>query len=345
MSPAGPIKGAIALANGIAGFRDVTLISVKSGPGASAFIDPRVKKFSLAHMSGGWVGKLRAYQRLLAAAGDRTKVGSISMCFSADLINRFCHEQAITCASVRGNLRENYKYDYGIPGLALAFLHMQILKKIDQVTALSYAMAQQLSECLGRLPVVIGNFVDEAPLEVFRARRASGAGVRIVFVGNLSRRKRPDLAVKAIEVLGPSTRLDVIGDGPLRFELEKMVKKNSYSEQVIFHSHLPQPWSLVAKADALVLPSASEGIARAALEALYLGVPCVLRDVDGNRELIRPGYNGALFNNVKDLPAAIRAAVAINDRALGQKRVSLLPEAFRQEYNVSKYLHLIEKKG
>ncbi|NBS07027.1 MAG: glycosyltransferase [Verrucomicrobia bacterium] len=267
------------------------------------------------------------------------------MCFSADLINRFCHEQAITCASVRGNLRENYKYDYGIPGLALAFLHMQILKKIDQVTALSYAMAQQLSECLGRLPVVIGNFVDEAPLEVFRARRASGAGVRIVFVGNLSRRKRPDLAVKAIEVLGPSTRLDVIGDGPLRFELEKMVKKNSYSEQVIFHSHLPQPWSLVAKADALVLPSASEGIARAALEALYLGVPCVLRDVDGNRELIRPGYNGALFNNVKDLPAAIRAAVAINDRALGQKRVSLLPEAFRQEYNVSKYLHLIEKKG
>lgn len=344
LSPAGPIKGAIALANGLAGIRDVTLISVKSGPGANAFIDPRVKQLSLAHVSGGWVGKLRAYQRLLAEAGGRAQAGSISMCFSADLINRFCRAQSLTCASVRGNLHENYKYDYGIPGLALALLHMQILKKFDQVTALSCAMAKQLFRHLKRLPEVIGNFVDEASLESFRVGRASGSGVRIVFVGNLSRRKQPDLAVKAMEVLGPSAHLDLIGDGPLRAKLEKNTRQKSCTAQTTFHGHLPKPWSLVAKADALVLPSVSEGIARAALEALYLGVPCVLRDVDGNRELIRPGYNGALFNNVKDLPAAIRTAVTINERALGQKRVSLLPEAFRQEYNVSKYLHLMEKK-
>ena len=98
----------------------------------------------------------------------------------------------------------------------------------------------------------------------------------------------------------------------------------------------------MAKSLALVLPSASEGISRAALEALYLGVPCVLRDVDGNRELIRPGHNGALFKKNEELASAILAALAISNRTLGQTRESLLPEIFRQEYAASKYIRLME---
>ena len=344
LSPAGPVKGAIALANGMAGIRDVTLVSVKPGPGANAFLDSRVKQLSLAHVSGGWAGKLRAYQRLLSAAGGREHVASISLCFSADLLNRFCHAQAFTCASVRGNLQENYRFDYGVSGAALAFVHMQILRGFDQVTALSSAMATQLARHLGPSPEVIGNFVDEVVLEAHRQLQPSGAGLRLVFLGNLVRRKQPDLAVQAIGALGPRARLDVIGDGPLRGELEQLVRRADLDKQIVFHGYLADPLPWVAKADVFVLPSFSEGIARAALEALHLGVPCVLRDVDGNRELIRPRHNGALFTRNEDLPDAVRAAAAIAVTPNSRSRESLLPDAFRQKSAVDKYLHLVESR-
>ena len=127
------------------------------------------------------------------------------------MINRFCCAQAFTCASIRGNLFENYKYDYGAFGLALASFHMRLLRGFDQVTALSFAMANQLTKYLGHAPEVIGNFVDEAALEPYRSIHDSRQGLRVVFVGSLSRRKQPDLVINAIEALGSSARLDIAG--------------------------------------------------------------------------------------------------------------------------------------
>lgn len=342
LSPAGPIKGAFALANGLVATRAVTLVSVKPGPGADAFLDPRVQVRSLSDLPGGWLGKLQAYRRLLAAAGGRARVASVSMCFSADLINRFCGRQAFTCASVRGNLHVNYRFDYGPPGTAFAHAHMQILRGFDRVTALSSSMAQQLARYLKRPPEVIGNFVDEAALEPYRLPGADTRGTRLVFVGSLSHRKQPSMAVRALRQLDPSIRLDLIGDGPLRAEVEKTACVSGLGGRVICRGHMADPLPVVAAADVFVLPSVSEGIARAALEALYLGVPCVLQDVDGNRELIEPGRNGALFSGEEDLPRALREALAIAEVACGKARQSLLPEIFTQKYAIHQYLQLIE---
>lgn len=340
----GPIKGALALANGLSEHLNVILVAIKSSSGVNSPIHPGIGVISLEHISGGWRGKIKAYLQHLMAAGGRKNVVSISMCFSADLINRFCCAQAFTCASVRANLFENYKYDYGAFGLALASFHMRLLRGFDQVTALSFAMANQLTKYLGHAPEVIGNFVDEAALEPYRSIHDSRQSLRFVFVGSLSRRKQPDLAVQALGVLGPHARLDIIGDGPLRGELEQLVRRLGLGKQIVFHGYLADPLPWVAKADVFVLPSFSEGIARAALEALHLGVPCVLRDVDGNQELIRPRHNGALFTRNEDLPDAVRAAAAIAVTPNGRSRESLLPEAFRQKSAVDKYLHLVESR-
>ncbi|NBR71216.1 MAG: hypothetical protein EBT75_03825 [Proteobacteria bacterium] len=71
----------------------------------------------------------------------------------------------------------------------------------------------------------------------------------------------------------------------------------------------------------------------------------MLRDVDGNRELIRKGRNGALFKRNEDTPAAILAALAMSDRTLGQTLESLLPEFFRQAYVIAKYICLMEGRA
>ena len=68
-SPSGPVKGAYALANALVKERDVTLVSLKPGPGVSATLDSRVIQLSLAGVNAGWTGWVRAYRAKLEAAG------------------------------------------------------------------------------------------------------------------------------------------------------------------------------------------------------------------------------------------------------------------------------------
>lgn len=342
-SPSGPIKGAYALANALAPLRRVVLVFLKHGPGVDAPLDERVEVVSLAQTPGGWHARLGAYRDLLRKEGGRNKAGSISMCFSADWINRFCRNQAVICASVRGNLLENYRLDYGWPGTFLALGHLLALRTFDHVVAMTSSMAEQIRSVSAVRSQVIGNFVDEAALERYRQNDPIMSGaLRFVFVGSLSRRKQPELIIAAMEKLREQdAQLDVLGAGPLREELEGLLVSKGLQGRVRLHGQVADPFSVVASADVFVLPSRSEGASRAALEALYLGVPCVLRDVDGNFELLAVPEAGTLFSQDEDLAEAmLRAAMFARARPV---KTSLLPLAFRQESAACQYLALLEQ--
>jgi glycosyltransferase involved in cell wall biosynthesis len=119
-----------------------------------------------------------------------------------------------------------------------------------------------------------------------------------------------------------------------------LVQKRGWQRQVHLHGQVTNPYPLVASADAFVLPSRSEGLSRAALEALYLGVPCVLRDVDGNGELVANPEAGALFCRDADLgPVLTEVVIASRKR---DSACSLLPPAFRQEHAAQRYRELME---
>lgn len=135
--------------------------------------------------------------------------------------------------------------------------------------------------------------------------------------------------------------LDVIGAGPLMQELVAEVRDLGLEDVVKFYGHLIDPYPLVAKADVFVLPSLSEGISRAALEALHLGVPCVLRKVDGNAELIQDGVNGILFDTDNALAEAMRLAATLSRRD-NDNRSSLLPSGFRQREAACCFLKLVD---
>jgi glycosyltransferase involved in cell wall biosynthesis len=134
--------------------------------------------------------------------------------------------------------------------------------------------------------------------------------------------------------------LDVIGVGPLVEQVRKRVRDRGVQEHVILHGHHAAPYPILAGADALVLPSLSEGVSRAALEALQLGVPVVMRDVDGNRELVSEGRNGVLFEDPSELAEAMLVAARLRRKV--QEHESLLPSMFRQEVCAKAYLELAE---
>lgn len=341
--PTGPIKGAYALANALALSRRVVLVFLKDGPGVNAPLSERVEVVSLSQVPGGRLGRLGAYRKLLENAGGRADVGSVSMCLSADWINMFCRRSAVTCASVRGNLLQNYQLDYGWCGRPLALVHMLSLRTFDHVVAMTRPMAKQLESLAGLRPHVIGNFVDEAALDCRRPARAAMSGpLRFIFVGSLSMRKKPDLLVSAMGKIQDGVAcLDIVGEGPLRTSLERLIVSRGLNNRIILHGQVADPYAIMAGADAFVLPSCSEGVSRAALEALHLGVPCVLRDVDGNAELLTEPNSGALFQRDEDLlPTMLKVAALARARSVPK---SLLPPVFQQSVAAGQYLTLLDQ--
>lgn len=339
----GPVKGAVALANEAAQSREVTLVALKPGRSTKLAVDSRVQIQTLADKKT-FCEKVRTYRRLLEEAGGRERVASISFCFSGDAVNSFCRSQAAICSSVRGNLFSNYRMDHGAVGIVAALVHMLGLRRFDRVVAMSEAMAGQINFFLGESPPIVGNFVDERLLETFRTVGERSGPLRFVFVASLSRRKQPLLLIRAIAALkaqGHDVYLDMIGKGNLHADCLNEVERLALQKNVTIHGHQPNPYPLLAQADAFVLPSLSEGISRAALEALFLGVPCILRAVDGNAELLNQESQGALFRHDADL-APTMLSVARAARTKKTVRPILLSDAFRQATATSLYLQLMD---
>lgn len=344
LSPAGPVKGAVALANAISAVREVTLVSLKGGSGVGDPIQRAVRVLSLAHVHG-WRQRVSTYSTLLREAGGRSVVASISMCLSADITNLFCRADAVTCSSVRGNLLRNYYLDYGLPGAPLAVAHLCALRGVDHVVAMNAAMASQVSFYTRRTSTIIGNFIDEATLEQYREVNEPSGPLRLVFVASLTARKCPELLIDAIRELvhrGIAIHLDMLGNGPQRAQIEARIAQYGLTDVVAIQGQIPTPYTFIARADALVLPSLSEGVSRAALEALYLGVPCVLRDVDGNAGLLQKPGSGMLFRHDADLAETI-LQVASEARLRSGARTSLLPLMCSQAAAVQQYLALLEQ--
>lgn len=346
LNQTGPIKGAVAFANALAGERKVVIMSIKkANPNSLLFqeIDERVKHICLHNFSRNYLIRLIKYRNMLKNEGGRRKVISLSYCFSADLFNLFCKKHSINCSSIRGDIIINYRNDYGKLGLLLAYFHFKVLRWFDMVVAMSNSMYHQIESYSGVKPAVIYNFINETPYKNVPKSIKKDNFLSFIFVGSLSNRKQPMLIVKALSILhkqGKMARLSFVGDGPLLFQLQSQIKSLKLDNYVKFHGFLNNPLEVISKADVMVLPSLAEGISRAALESLYLGVPCVLRNTGGNSELISEEKNGSLFNEDSELVAAmIRASVTSKKN---YHRRTLLPLNFQQDYASKKYLKLLE---
>lgn len=144
-----------------------------------------------------------------------------------------------------------------------------------------------------------------------RAQARSELGLsdrdRAVFtVGALHAKKHVVDAVRAISAMGDGTRLFVVGDGPQREYLAWVGRSLPGPDPVFLGKREEVPGALAA-ADALVHPSASEGLPSVVLEAQAMGIPVVGARVRGTSDLLVGGA-GILcpVGDVQGLAAGLR---------------------------------------
>ena len=109
----------------------------------------------------------------------------------------------------------------------------------------------------------------------------------------------------------PHLRFQIVGDGPRRRELEELSHARGLADHVEFLGHREDIPSLLAAADAFVLPSRSEAFPNGAIEAMAAGLPVVASNVGGLRDLIQNGRTGVLVapGNPEALAGALQTLI------------------------------------
>jgi glycosyltransferase involved in cell wall biosynthesis len=151
---------------------------------------------------------------------------------------------------------------------------------------------------------------------------------RLVNVGRLSEQKGQLLLIEAAAQLhaqGINFELVIVGDGPLRGDLERLIDQHGLRGLVWITGFLDNQAVRreLEAARALVMPSFAEGLPVVIMESLSLGRPVISTHIAGIPELVEPGRNGWLVaaGGVEPLVSAMAAALTADTaelEAMGQ---------------------------
>jgi colanic acid/amylovoran biosynthesis glycosyltransferase len=204
----------------------------------------------------------------------------------------------------------------------------------DRVTAVCPAVARQVAAERGlseRKVVTIPNGVDLAahdpallPREATRqALGLSGDEAALGVVAHLSPVKgHVDLLEATARIVAerPRVRLLVVGDGVLRQPLEARARSLGLDGRVLFTGERHDVAAVLAALDVVVVPSHTEGLSNALLEAMAMGRPVVATAVGGNRDLIEDSLTGLLVPPA-DPPALAAAVLRLLDQPAEAERL------------------------
>lgn len=145
-----------------------------------------------------------------------------------------------------------------------------------------------------------GHIVEVVPGSIEASRFAPTGMPRrydVVSVGRLVPFKQPDHVLRILaqlRIVRPDFRAVIVGDGPMRNELEAMAVNLGIQENVEFAGHVEEVESILVQAKVFVLTSRSEGLSIAMAEAMASGAVPVVADVGDLGDLVRDGITGWL---------------------------------------------------
>jgi glycosyltransferase involved in cell wall biosynthesis len=133
----------------------------------------------------------------------------------------------------------------------------------------------------------------------------------IATIGRLSAEKGHRDLIEALGILAArGTRVSAVlaGDGPERPLLTQRIQALGLQDSVHLVGYISQPQRILEETDLMVLPSHTEGLPNAALEALTMEVPVLATRVGGTPEVITDGETGRLVE--ARAPDALADAIA-----------------------------------
>lgn len=128
-----------------------------------------------------------------------------------------------------------------------------------------------------------------------------------VVVANLTPIKGHDVLLQALERLTDPPSIQLVGRGPLEFQIASKIRALSLSDRVTLVGGVNDVTPYLLRSQFAILPSPSEGLPNALMEAMAVGLPVVAFGVGGIPEIVEDGVTGILVEpgDVSGLASAI----------------------------------------
>jgi glycosyltransferase involved in cell wall biosynthesis len=175
--------------------------------------------------------------------------------------------------------------------------------------------------------------------EAARAALGLAAGeIAIVVVARLFALKRHDLAIDAVAALAPAlrerARLILIGDGPLRSELEARAQAAGLRDAVRFLGFRTDARELLAGADIALLTSTREAMPLAIIEAMLERTPIVTTPWAGAKQMLGEGRYGVIAADFTAGAVAAAMGEALENASASRERADAALAHAGAEYDV-----------
>ena len=177
------------------------------------------------------------------------------------------------------------------------------LTAFDQLVAISNAIHDDLSECLGRDKKEIAIIPSGADLQSIgtrnkKARFIKKKVIKLILVSQLIERKECHIALMALEKLvcrGALVTLDCYGEGPMKKKLQRHINESGLKETIVLHDYSLNLEDKLCEYDMLMHTASNEGLGAVIIEAMARGLPVVASNIGGISDLVRDEDTGLTF--------------------------------------------------
>ena len=166
----------------------------------------------------------------------------------------------------------------------------------------------------------------------------------IVTVGRLDEQKGHRFLIEAFSSVlreHRDARLLIVGEGPLREELQALARQLGVDDAICFAGHRDDVPALLRASQYFVLPSLWEGMPNVVLEAMAAGVPVIATSVEGVLELIEPDRTGLVVKvgNAAEIASALNRLLGASElsKQLAQAAQQAVRERFTIDNSSKKY--------
>ena len=222
--------------------------------------------------------------------------------------------------------------------------------RMDAVAVVSRACREMLQDHLPELAdklICVPNMLDaSAILQKVKHTPYTKNDLCIVSVGRFAPEKHFENivpAAKALQAMNLAFMWHIVGNGSERARVEMLITENGLKDYVILEGSKTNPYPYMKYADLFVHPSYIESQGMTVLEAMALGVPCVVTKSRGPCEFIEDGINGLL---TEQSPESLTEKVLsiLTDKTLFQsiKENTVCPEQFAPDRVMKQIEELID---
>ena len=184
--------------------------------------------------------------------------------------------------------------------------------------------------------IVLNNFVDAKFFtQPYDFTNRSLEEIKIVAVGNLRHQKNYEFLLNVLNSIKDKIKiqLDIIGEGPLRYNLQSIIDKNHLNVNLLGQKANVE--LLLPNYDAFIMSSFYEGFGNAPVEAMAVGLPLILNDLEvmkemskGNALFYESGNEQLLAELLLNLPSKKEELVRMSEQGKLNAKENYSPEHY-----------------